>query len=337
MTQPLPQHLFASAAAFDHPVTIVTVIGIAAALLLSAAGMALCRFRGWITAEQWKEFRPRWTSWVVLVLAILVPLLLGAVWTIAAVCLLSLLVYREYARATGLFREKTISAVVVIGILVLAFACLDNWARLFFATGVLTVGLITIVTIPQDRPKGHTQRTALGVMGFLLFGYSFGYLGLMAQPPSFSRPLLLMVLVGVEMNDVFAYCSGRLVGGPKLLPNTSPNKTIAGSIGALLLTTPLVAAMAHWTFLGTDVDRASVLVILGAGTSILGQFGDLLLSSIKRDLGLKDIGIALPGHGGLLDRFASLVLVPPATYHFLSLYLGPLNAIHQSERLLTGG
>ncbi len=114
---------------------------------------------------------------------LLVPLLLGAAWVIAAVCLLSLLCYQEYARATGLFREKTISIFVVLGILTVTFANLDNYTRLFFAAGMCTAGFITIATIPQDRPRGYIQRTALGVLGFALLGYSFGYLGLLANNP----------------------------------------------------------------------------------------------------------------------------------------------------------
>jgi phosphatidate cytidylyltransferase len=150
------------------------------------------------------------------------------------------------------------------------------------------------------------------------------------------RSLLLLILIGVEANDVFAYCVGKTVGGPKLIPNTSPGKTLSGSIGALVLTTALVATLGHFVFLDTPMDRLAPLVVLGAGMSILGQFGDLLLSSIKRDLGLKDLGVAIPGHGGILDRFDSLVLVPPAAFHFLSLHLGPLNAAGV-ERILTGG
>jgi phosphatidate cytidylyltransferase len=135
---------------------------------------------------------------------------------------------------------------------------------------------------------------------------------------------------------VFAFCVGKLIGGPKLLPKTSPGKTVAGSVGALLLTTALVTAVGHLVFAGTAVDRLDHLIVLGAGMSILGQFGDLLLSSVKRDVGVKDLGNLIPGHGGMLDRFDSLVLVPPAVFHYLSLYLGPLGS-GQAERILSGG
>jgi phosphatidate cytidylyltransferase len=94
--------------------------------------------------------------------------------------------------------------------------------------------------------------------------------------------------------------------------------------------------LGHLVFRGTAVDRLDLLLILGGGLSVLGQFGDLLLSSIKRDVGIKDTGKVIPGHGGLLDRFDSLVLVPPAAFHFLSLYLGPIGG-DQMQRILSGG
>jgi phosphatidate cytidylyltransferase len=261
------------------------------------------------------------------------PILLGAVWVMAAVVLLSLLCYREYSRVTGLFREKTISAVIVLGILVMGFAALDHYPRLFFASAALTCGLIAVVTIPQDRPRGYIQRVGLGVLGYIFFGYSFGYLAYMGNDDRY-REILVLILLAVEMNDVFAYCVGKAVGGPKLLPHTSPGKTVAGAAGALVLTTTLVAGLAHLIFEGTAVDRWDRLVVLGVLISVLGQLGDLMLSSIKRDVQVKDTGAAIPGHGGLLDRFDSLVLVPPAVFHYLSLHLGPLGGAGQ--RLLTG-
>jgi phosphatidate cytidylyltransferase len=327
--------LFGYQHAFDHPVVLFALVIVVAVVALCGALILLMRWLGRIDRELLSDVMRTWRSWLWLAPVMFVPILLGAAWLMAAVCLLSLLCYREYARATGLFREKTISLFVVFGILLVTFAVVDNYARLFFASTALTVSLIVVVTIPQDRPKGYVQRVALGVLGFLLFGYSFGYIGFIGNDPNY-RPVVVLILLGVELNDVFAFCTGKLIGGPKLLPTTSPGKTVAGAVGALVLTTALVATLGHFVFEGTRLDQPIPLVSLGAGISILGQLGDLVVSSIKRDVGIKDIGTAIPGHGGLLDRFDSLVLVTPAVFHYVSLLVGPFGAT-QPERILTGG
>jgi phosphatidate cytidylyltransferase len=329
------QRLFGFDQAFEHPFVLGATVAVVAVLALAMGAIQFLAQSGRLTKDHASELRVRWRSWVWLALAMLLPILLGAAWVMAVVLLLSLLTYREYARGTGLFREKSISAVVLLGILLVTFANVDHYPRLFFATVALTLGALTIVTIPQDRPKGYLQRTALGVLGFLLFGYCFGYLGAIANDANY-RPYLVLILLGVGANVVFAYCVGKVVGGPRLLPQTSPGKTLSGSLGALLLTTALVTGLGHFVFAGTAMERPGLLLLLGAGMSMLGQLGDLLLSSIKRDAGVKDLGTVLPGHGGLLDRFDSLVLVPPVFFHYVSLVLGPLGW-DQPERILTGG
>lgn len=333
--------LFGFQEALLHPVTLMTTLGIGLGLTLSGVGIPMAHRRQHISETLYRELVDRWKSWCWLVVLMIAPVLFGAAWTMAAVALLSLLCYREYARATGLFRERLLSACVVLGILIVTFAAVDHYDRLFFASAALGVALIIAVTIPLDRPHGFVQRTALAVVGFLLFGFSLGYLGLMANTGNLGngadyRPLVLLILVAVELNDIFAYCCGKLIGGPKLLPNTSPGKTVAGSLGALVLTTLLVWGLGKFLFAETPMDRPDRLVTLGILISGLGQLGDLMLSSIKRDIGIKDTGAVIPGHGGLLDRFDSLVLVPPAVFHYLSLHLGPLGA-DQAARIITGG
>ena len=335
MIEWLRQRFLSPQEALRDPITCGSLIVIIVLLALTWLGIFVLRRAGRIADRSYAQLMVRWRSWLIIAGILLLPILFGAGWVMLGVCLLSLLCYQEFARATGLFREKTISLIVVLGILLITFAVFDNYARLFFASAAFTVGLIAVSTIPQDRPKGYVQRTALGTLGFLLFGYSFGYLGYFANSPQF-RAILIMLVLCVELNDVFAFCVGKLIGGPKAIPNTSPGKTWAGCIGALILTTAFAATFAHFVFLGTALDRLDRLLIFGAGLSILGQFGDLLLSSIKRDLGIKDMGTRIPEHGGLLDRFDSLVLVPPAAFHFVSLFLGAIGA-DQQQRILTGG
>jgi phosphatidate cytidylyltransferase len=328
------QRLFGFRHAFDDPVTVVLTLAVAALLLLAPLLIFITTRAAKSTADKRKELWDRYRSWIWLVLLILIPILAGALWTILAVATLSFLCYREYARITGLFRERTISLIVVIGILFLTFAELDNWYRLFVALFPLTVALIAIGGLIADQPKGYIQRVGLGVLGFALFGSALGNLGYMANDWNY-RPILLLILCSVELNDIFAYICGHLFGHRKFVPNTSPNKTVGGALGALVLTTPLVAVIAHFIWRDTALDSAIRLIGLGIIISVVGQFGDLMLSSIKRDLGLKDTAKLIPGHGGLLDRFDSLILVAPAVFHYVNYFVG--FAASQPERIFTGG
>jgi phosphatidate cytidylyltransferase len=328
------ERLFGYRHAFDHPVTLAIVFGVAAVLVLSPVVVQLLFRFACINEQQRTELMLRYKSWLFLIPLMFVPVLLGAAWTQVAVLVLSLLCYREFARATGLFREKLISLVVVIGIVAVMAAALDHWYDLFVALFPLVVAVLAATAILPDQPRGYIQRVALGVLAFALFGVAFGHLSYMSNDANY-RPLLLMVLIAVAANDVFAYVVGKSLGRRKLAPNTSPNKTVAGAAGALLLTTGLVAVLAHFVFKDSPFDRAPVLFALGATISIVGQLGDLMLSSIKRDLGLKDTGVALPGHGGLLDRFDSLILVAPAVFHLVGYFLG--FGLDQPTRIFSGG
>jgi len=171
------------------------------------------------------------------------------------------------------------------------------------------------------------------VFALLFIGVGLGHLGYMGNGTNY-RAMVATLLVGVEMNDVFAYLSGRTFGRRKLAPNTSPNKTLGGAIGALVLTTALVATLFHFALRGTVLDRWPHLIALGLIVSVGGQLGDLMLSSIKRDLGVKDMSHLIPGHGGLLDRFDSLLLVAPAVFHYVGYFDGI--GLDQPTRIISG-
>lgn len=320
--------LFGWRHAFDHPVTRWVAAGVAGLILLALLACAL--LKGDLRREVWK----RTLAWAGMAPLILGPVLLGAAWHFAAVTLVSILAYAEYARATGLFREKVTSLAVVLGILAVGFACLDNYYRLFVALFPLGVCVIVAASILPDSPKGYLQRVALGALAFMLFGCGLGHLSFMGNDANY-RPIVLLLLLGAQMNDVFAFCVGKTMGRRKLAPHTSPNKTIAGAVGALVLTTVLVASLGRVIFSGTALGGWGALIPLGILLSLAGQLGDLTLSSIKRDLGIKDMGSLIPGHGGVLDRANSLLLASPAVFHYVNYHVG--FGLDQPVRILTRG
>lgn len=319
-----------------HPVAFWISAGIAAALLITPLVFLLLDKAGKLTPALRTDLWTRYKSWLILAPLMVGPLLAGRLPAIIGVGVLSLACYREFSRATGMFRYRTISAVVALGIILLTFAAADRWYGFFVALSSLTISLLVIIGLFDDQPKGYIQRVALGVLAFSLFGVCLGHYGYFANGPnpSAGQAFLVAILLCVELNDIFAYCTGKTFGRRKLCPNTSPNKTIGGAIGAVILTTALFAFLVHLIVHGTVLDQPLHLIAMGLLLSLTGQWGDLVMSSIKRDLGVKDLGVTIPGHGGLLDRFDSLIFVGPAMFHYVNYFLGL--GLDQPVRSITG-
>ena len=126
--------------------------------------------------------------------------------------------------------------------------------------------------------------------------------------------LLVLFLVGLtECNDIAQYLWGKSMGRIKVIPKVSPNKTLAGLVGGVVTTT-LAAAV-----LGPLMTPLSIPMAMLAGLiiGISGFCGDVVMSAIKRDIGVKDSGTLLPGHGGILDRLDSLIFTAPVFFHFI--------------------
>ena len=308
---------FAVHDAFGSPLVLWTAVAVAAALAAFPVVLRVVRPAGPLGRELWA----RWLSWGVLAPMMFVPVLLGAAATIAAVGLLSVACYREFARATGLFRHPVTSATVVAGIGAVTLAVADHWWPLFGALPAIWIVLIASTALLADRPNDYLQRVALGTVAFVLFGVCLGHLGYLANDTRY-RPLLVWLVVCVQCSDIAAYTGGKLIGGPKLAPNTSPNKTVGGAVTALVATTLLVVLLGRVALAGTDVGTGARLLPLGVLLGVAAQLGDLTLSSVKRNLNIKDWSNTFPGHGGLLDRFNSLLFAAPVAVHYIGYFNG---------------
>jgi phosphatidate cytidylyltransferase len=125
--------------------------------------------------------------------------------------------------------------------------------------------------------------------------------------------LVLFLVFLTEINDVAQYFWGKMLGRRKIIPKVSPNKTWEGFLGGVATTTLLAVLLSSWL---TPLEFTAA-VLAGLLIAVAGFIGDVTISALKRDIGLKDSGGMLPGHGGILDRIDSLTYTAPLFFHFV--------------------
>ena len=187
-----------------------------------------------------------------------------------------------------------------------------QWGKLGLTasiTALVVASLVWHVAFRQVR----TADTAVTVFGAVYVGFLLAHLVLVRSLDS-GTELALAIIVSVWVNDVFAYLIGSTMGRHKLAPRISPKKSWEGLLAGTLFTVIV------WIGLYFYVDSPLPLVwlvLVGLGISAAAIVGDLAESRLKREAGVKDSGRLLPGHGGFLDRFDSLILVSVVAYYLL--------------------
>ncbi len=170
------------------------------------------------------------------------------------------------------------------------------------------------------------EKPALIVSGYLLMGVYCGFFpAMLIGVIDRTSPSMFLFIYGVIIaTDTFAYFGGltcsKLFRTHKLLERVSPKKTIEGSVSGLIFAVFAGYFIAKYTDVGFFFDTRTVLM-LSALISILGQAGDLFESKLKRDFGVKDSSKIIPGHGGILDRFDSLIFISPIVYIFVAHFI----------------
>jgi phosphatidate cytidylyltransferase len=303
-------------AALDSPVFRTYALIVAGLLALGGLAIAALQARGTNVRTVWST----WRGWLVMAAILLAAIFAGRVPAVLLLSLLAFLGFKEFARATGLYRDWVMCGavyLVLIGIVVVTVVPNPNhgghgWYGMFMALPVYGISLLLTIPILRNRPQGQVQAVSLAIVGFLYIGWMFGHLAFLANCEH-AYGYLLYLLLAVAANDVAAFTFGRWLGKRKLCSRISPNKTWAGSLGALgvSLCLPWCLRFSFPHFGPSD------LVLTGLIVGIGGQLGDLTLSFIKRDLGIKDMGALLPGHGGILDRINSQIYVAPLFLHFV--------------------
>jgi phosphatidate cytidylyltransferase len=290
--------------------------------LLAGAGIVLALVRRVLKKDVHGVWRI-WRSWLVMA-----PLALGCVFAgrgavIVGTTVVAMVGFKEFARATGLYRDWWMSGTVYVELFALCIVSLmpqprtgaPGWYGLFMTLPAYGFALLLLIPIVRNRTQGQLQAMSLAMVGFLYLGWMFGHLGFLANSDH-AYGYLLYVIFATELNDVAAFTCGKLFGYHRFRSNISPNKTWEGALGALSVSLVLPWVL-RFSFPHFGIAQ---LILTGLIVGIGGQLGDLSISVIKRDIGIKDMGATIPGHGGVLDRIDSLIYVVPLFLHMVDYY-----------------
>ncbi len=233
----------------------------------------------------------------------------------------SLIGLYEYYRAVGLLKHKTLCATGCVAAIVISSALTLPASVSLILVYVFIVALFVLMLAENKQGIGMVH------IGMLLFGlvyipYMMSHI-IYIRSMEYGNFYVWLVFVGAFLTDTCAYFVGCLMGRHKLCPTISPKKTIEGAVGGLLgggLSFVAYGAIINCFFtqaLGGKTLSLTMLFVLGLIAALASEIGDLVASSIKRQFGIKDFGDVFPGHGGMLDRCDSIILVAPTIFLFL--------------------
>lgn len=203
--------------------------------------------------------------------------------------------------------------VTALGLALVGFVFLDLLPYSVLSFGIVAILLIYIATL--FRKTTHPiQDVAYSLFGLIYAATPFiFFIGLGFVKDTYNAYIPLGFLILLWTNDTGAYLAGRSMGRRKLFERISPNKTWEGFIGGVVLAVIAGGILSHYFGVFPVWSWMCMALIIG----IFGTFGDLVESMLKRNVGVKDSGNILPGHGGLLDRFDGLFIAAPLVYLFL--------------------
>jgi phosphatidate cytidylyltransferase len=244
-----------------------------------------------------------------LIIMAIVIVVAGGAWFAGAVVILGLIGLREFFTMSADFSPFRLAAYVGLAAMVAAALLGTAFNVLLFLA--LPFLLVFIAAVQRGRIEGVTTSMAITLFGLFWIGIPLIHAVLLRDLPDHGAALMVNVLVGTVVADTGAYAVGRMFGSHPLAPKLSPNKTIEGLVGGIVIGTLGVwcAGLYQDWLSGTDA------LILGVAVASIAVVGDLFESMIKRDLGTKDTGTLFGPHGGLLDRLDAVFFTVVVGYY----------------------
>lgn len=273
-------------------------------------------------------FRTRLISGIVLVIIALFTIITGDMLLAAVLCAISVIAFRELTGACGVNKGDrsfcslesagmTITVLYYIGIY-FGESLLQEQGDIyviqiaFVVTALLSMLFVYVFTFPKYKAV-QIQST---LFAFLYAPLMLSFIYLLREQIAYGQYLVWYVFFASWGSDTCAYVVGVLFGKHKMSPKLSPKKSVEGAVGGIVgaaLLFVLYTYFVVYRFAGTEISLVFA-AILGALGAMVSMVGDLAASAVKRDHAIKDYGKLIPGHGGIMDRFDSVIITAPLIY-----------------------
>ena len=277
---------------------------------------------------KWTDLAPRMRSWWVIVLLVGGALVAGWQATAILFALISFLALKEFLTLAPTRKEdRLIVLLAYLGVfvnygLIFADSMFEDSYQIYLVFLPVYGFLIAAAAMAWiGRTDGYLATVGIVHWGTVVCAYNIGYIAFLMRTPVAEAPaggagLVFLLLFITQFNDVAQYCWGKAIGRRKITPQVSPNKTWEGALGGWATSAAAFYVLAPF-FTPLQPLHAA---IIGAVIPMAGFFGDITMSAIKRDLGVKDTSRLIPGHGGVLDRLDSLTFAAPVYFHLLAYF-----------------
>lgn len=301
--------------------TLLQLFGAIVVLLIAASaigGILHRRVSGGDVRATVDNLNARIRAWWVMAIVFMASSLIGRAGSVLLFAAISLLALREFVslRPAAAADRRTLLWAFFVVVPVQYFLIWRGWYGLFsILVPVYCTLFVSIRTAIAGDTRGFLARTATTQWALMTCVYFVGYVPalLMLRLPAGGRSnaaLLFFLVLVVQLSDVMQYVWGKSVGRRAVAPHVSPGKTWEGFAGGVLSATAVGTAM--WWVTPFAPAQAALMALLAA---LMGFAGGLVMSAVKRDLGIKDYGTLIAGHGGVLDRIDSLCFAAPVFFH----------------------
>ena len=277
-----------------------------------------------------KISKERIISAIILVIVALASILPGGIILAALLYVISMIGFLELTKACGVRKKDDdgsytgINALEIMGLLLITcyYVVMYFTKDTSYIVMVMLMAFIAIMFVYVfGFPKFRSDQVMSTYFSFIYAPVMLSFIFLIREIDN-GVYLVWMVFICSWISDTFAYLTGIMLGKHKLAPRLSPKKSIEGSIGGIVGAALVGAAFGAYMDYALAIGNLAIaLAIVGGVGSVISQVGDLAASAIKRNHDIKDYGKLIPGHGGIMDRFDSVIFTAPITYFLLTLLL----------------